>query len=256
VKVPFDRRRRGLLRYLLAPLPWKSQGRIGNLAFDHPDFWWLVAALSLLAWKGPWPVAVAALLYQTRKAWHAICRRVRPRWESPPTEERTLWSVRVAENWRWWLLRKTGILVLPRRALLGAGDIFLIDIRNTGDPSPLTYYLGARFGGPLVGRSKRRWRRIVKVAALWTLEERPTWLGTEPSPIHALDPIEEEPFKWGRQLQAKVGVFEARKPTWREERGAHDLFHKLWGMHHDGAPYHKPTWGELQGKLRGVGMWV
>ena len=74
--------------------------------------------------------------------------------------------------------------------------------------------------------------------------------------VRTVEPTDEDRVTHRHRLLAKVSVREARKPNWREERGARDLFHKLWGMAHDHDNYDKPLWGDLQGKLRGAGVWV
>ena len=70
----------------------------------------------------------------------------------------------------------------------------------------------------------------------------------------ALDPPDEERATWYARLMSKHSYREPRKPTWRHERKAFNLFHKLWGMHGAGEKYDKPVWGALQGELNQAGV--
>ena len=257
--MPFDRRRRGYLRYLLAPLPWKVQDRLGDFAFDHPPFWQTLGALAVLYFVGPWPLAVVLVGVLALRAWRESGRRLRraTRQRAAWPVERAIWTVHMMAGWRWWLLRKLGLLVLPRSVPLYGGDLFLIGLRSAVAADP-TYYLAARLPNPTSAAPRRR-RRVVRVAACWLLEKpvllRAATAGREAPPyIRALDPAEEEELKY--RLASKGELRDERRHDWRDIRGAHHLFHKLWGMAHDHDNYDKPTWGELQGKLRQAGVWV
>lgn len=258
--MPFDRRRRGYLRCLLAPLPWAVQDRLGDFAFDHPPFWQTLGALAVLYFVGPWPLAGYLVGTLGLKAWGESGRRLRraTRHKAAWPVERAIWTVQVTAGWRWWFLRKLGLLVLPRSAPLYGGDLFLIELCGTtevrsavaADP---TYYLAARLPNPISAAPRRR-RRVVRVAACWLLEKPVTLPTATDAVIRALDPAEEEELKY--RLRSKGELRDERRDDWRDIRAAHHLFHKLWGMAHDHDNYDKPLWGELQGKLRGAGVWV
>ena len=73
-------------------------------------------------------------------------------------------------------------------------------------------------------------------------------------PIVALDPPDEERALWHARLLARHSFREPRRPNWRHQRAARELFHKLWGMHGMGAKYEKPVWNTLQQELNKAGV--
>ncbi|MEO6067407.1 MAG: hypothetical protein ABIQ41_05445 [Gemmatimonadales bacterium] len=252
-----DRRRHGPLAWLLAPLPWSWQV-VGDYIPAHVGQWLLVALIVLIG--GPW---LGLAFYVGRQIppalrdfWNRLEFRARPL-EFP--KERAIWLVRFTARWRYTLLRKTGLLWLPKRVPLLGADLFLFDLTGSALEAPRVL-MAARLANPRTRRG-RRMRRLVRVEALWWLEaELPLLelpLGPEAylaCPIVALDPPDEQWATWRERLLAKHGFFEPRRPTWRHERKAWYLFHKLWGMHGAGEKYDKPVWGELQQELNQAGM--
>jgi len=238
-----DRRRHDSLRTLL--YPW-------------PGHWLLVGLIALIG--GPWAAVIFYVVRDLPKAWAQIMRRLEWRartWEIPTP--RAVWVTQLSIDWRLKLLRKTGFLWLPKAVPVVGGDLFLFDLSSLriGRPQVVA---AARLPNPRDKRG-RRLRRLVRVEAFWwlgneyPLGELPNFLKRgDRGPIVALDPIDEEKVHWWDRLEAHHSTREPRRPTWRHERRARDLFHKLWGMHGAGEAYQKPVWNELQGELTRAGI--
>ena len=264
--MPLDRRDRGMLRHLYAFLPWRIQNRIGHFLYPWDSVWPLLLAASVTWISGPWPMALLALAWCARRAWKSAAKRLesRARVRDGMPAERALWVVPVRSTWALRIMMKTGFWWLPASAPLLGGDIFLFDIQGRGQESPPHIMLAGRLANPLA-RAPRRRRRLVRLGALWslasplTLEELPelkaTWTCPRPE-IQSLDYADEQTATWRKRLEAETSIREPRKATWRAERKAFHLFHRLWGVAHDEESYEKAVWGELQGALQQLGVWV
>lgn len=264
--MPLDRRRRGALRHLFAFLSWGTQNRIGHAVYPWSPLWLPLIAV-LITWVGgPWPMALLGLAWCARRAWRSAEQRLedRARVRDGQPAERALWVVPVRSTWELRIMMKTGFWWLPGSAPLLGGDIFLFDVQGRGQESPPHIMMAGRLANPLFRASRRR-RRLVRLGALWslvnplTLEELPelkaTWASPRPE-IRSLDYADEQQAVWRNRLEAKTSFREPRKPTWRNERKAFRLFHRLWGIAHDEDSYVKSTWSELQGALIGAGVRV
>lgn len=264
--MPLDRRRTGVLRYLHTFLPWDAQDKIGEVLYDRPIVWLFLSAGLVTILVGPWPVALLALAWSARRAWRLVIKQLeaRARVRDGQPAERALWVVPLRSIWALRVMMKTGCFWLPASAPLLGGDILLFDVQELGQELPLKILLAGRLANPL-NRTSRRRRRLVRLGALWSLgtsltlddlpELKAAWTSPRPE-ICSLDYADERRAVWRDRLAAKTSFREPRKPTWRKERKAFHLFHKLWGMAHDHDNYEKPVWGDLQGALRGAGVWV
>lgn len=267
--MPLDRRRRGHFRYLLSPLPWAWQDRIPSPATER------LLHLAVAVWLlGPWPLAIAAVgcgvwrVYVDgrklgeRRTWH----------RSDVRTGRALWMVRVAEEWRWKLLRRTGVLWLPTPAPVGGGDVLLFDLRGEKEGElSVQFYMAGRVANPSTN-SPRRHRRLLRLQSFWTLDKpmplsalpetarvmagRRAGRLAPPYTVRVVEPTDEEDALRQDRLEAKVSVREPRKPTWRHERRAHQLFHKLWSSQGPGVVYDKEQWKDLQNELNRAGVLV
>lgn len=261
--MPRDRRRPpGFEAWLLSPLPWAWQERIPHRAVSR-----VLYLLGGLALVGPWPFAVwvigGAVWMGLRQGRRLAEGRARHR--EGVAGERAIWIVQVTEGWRWKLLLKAGILWLPARVPMLEGDLFLMDIRGAGDRSPPVYRFGGRLANP-TSASPRRRRRIVRLAAWWTLEcplplsDLPATAaavaGGSGGSVRVVEAQDEGTYHLYHRLTAKVSLREARKLTWRHERKVHRLFHQLWSSQGPGAKYDKAKWCELQGELQRAGILV
>lgn len=241
----------------------KRYRRSTDLAFwrlfsPWPQHWLIIAAIVVIG--GPWAGVAYFVARDLPKFWLTLKRRLeaRARSHEHPTP-RAIWLVQHPLNWRFRLLKWTGLLWLPKSVPLLGGDVLLLDL--TGNDSHVTRILAAaRLANPRTRRG-RRMQRLVRVEAVWWLDQEfsakelphlsRNYAG---EPILALDPPDEERALWHARLLARHSFREPRRATWRHERKARNLFHKLWGMHGAGEKYQKPVWNDLQEELNRAGV--